>query len=202
MKIFCIGRNYADHAAELNNPLPKKPMVFMKPPTALLTDEKPFYHPDFSENIHFELELVLKIKKNGKAVLPQFASDYYDSIGLGIDFTARDLQDQCKEKGHPWEIAKAFDHSAALGKFIPMNEIDQYKIHFELKVNGNIRQHGESKDLIFDFNHLICHISQFFTLQQGDLIYTGTPAGVGKVKIGDHLEGFLEGKKLLDCKIL
>ena len=201
MKIFCIGRNYAEHAAELNNPLPINPIVFMKPPTALLLDNKPFYHPAFSKEIHFELEVVLKIKKTGKQVLPEFAGGYYDEIGLGIDFTARDLQDNCKQKGHPWEIAKAFDHSAVLSSFFPLKDFDKNNIPFVLKVNGQIRQDGNTKDMIFPFNDLICYVSRYFTLQQGDLIYTGTPAGVGKIEIGDHLEGFLGNQKILDCRI-
>ncbi len=201
MKIFCIGRNYADHAAELKNPLPSKPIVFMKPPTALLLDNKPFYHPDFSNDIHYELEAVLKISKNGKQVQPAFASDYYDEIGLGIDFTARDLQDELKQKGHPWEIAKAFDHSAVLSPFFPLMDYDKNNIHFVLKVNEEIRQDGHTKDLIFSFDHLICYVSKYFTLQKGDLIFTGTPAGVGKINIGDRLEAFLEGQKVLDFRI-
>jgi acylpyruvate hydrolase len=202
MKIICIGRNYIDHATELNNPVPKSPLIFMKPATALLTGSKPFYHPDFSNNIHHEIELVLKIKKNGKQVNQKFASDYYDEIGLGIDFTARDLQDQLKDKGHPWEIAKAFDNSAVIGDFINKNDLqDQHDIIFSLTKNGNEVQVGNSKDLIFNFDFLISYVSKFFTLQSGDLIYTGTPAGVSAVKIGDKLEGFLGQKKLLDCEI-
>ncbi len=201
MKIFCIGRNYADHAAELKNPLPSKPIVFMKPPTALLLDNKPFYHPEFSNDIHYELEVVLKIQKNGKQIQPAFASEYYEEIGLGIDFTARDLQDELKQKGHPWEIAKAFDHSAVLSSFFPLSEYDKNNIHFVLKVNDEVRQDGYTKDLIFSFDHLICYVSKYFTLQKGDLIYTGTPAGVGKINIGDRLEAFLEGQKVLDFRI-
>jgi 2-keto-4-pentenoate hydratase/2-oxohepta-3-ene-1,7-dioic acid hydratase in catechol pathway len=201
LKIICIGRNYIDHAKELNNPVPKTPLIFMKPSTALLTDGKPFYHPDFSSNIHYELEVVLKICKNGKAIQAQFASGYYDQIGLGIDFTARDLQDQCKDKGHPWEIAKAFDHSAVVGSFIDKNLLNSGEIKFQLYKNGSIVQDGNTKDLIFNFDYLISYISQYFTLQTGDLIFTGTPAGVGKIAIGDHYEGMMEGEKMLDCKI-
>jgi 2-keto-4-pentenoate hydratase/2-oxohepta-3-ene-1,7-dioic acid hydratase in catechol pathway len=201
MKIFCIGRNYADHAAELKNPLPSKPIVFMKPPTALLLDNKPFYHPEFSNDIHYELEVVLKIQKNGKQIQPAFASEYYEEIGLGIDFTARDLQDELKQKGHPWEIAKAFDHSAVLSTFFPLSEYDKNNIHFVLKVNDEVRQDGYTKDLIFSFDHLICYVSKYFMLQKGDLIFTGTPAGVGKINIGDRLEAFLEGQKVLDFRI-
>jgi acylpyruvate hydrolase len=202
MKIICIGRNYIDHATELNNPAPKSPLIFMKPSTALLPDSKPFYHPDFSANIHHEIELVLKVKKNGKHINAKFAPDYYDEIGLGIDFTARDLQDQLKDKGHPWEIAKAFDNSAVIGEFINKNEIaDQKAIQFSLTKNGSVVQRGDSKDLIFDFDYLITYISQYFTLQTGDLIYTGTPAGVSAVKIGDVLEGYLGNKKMLYCEV-
>ena len=201
MKIICIGRNYIDHAKELNNPVPKAPLIFMKPSTALLTEGKPFYHPDFSSNIHYELEVVLKICKNGKAIQAQFASGYYDQIGLGIDFTARDLQDQCKDKGHPWEIAKAFDHSAVVGSFTDKSLLNSGEIKFQLSKNGSKVQDGNTKDLIFNFDYLISFISQYFTLQTGDLIFTGTPAGVGKIAIGDHYEGMMEGVKMLDCKI-
>ncbi len=201
MKIICIGRNYIDHAKELNNPVPKAPIIFMKPSTALLKDGKPFYHPDFSKNIHYELEVVLKVSKNGKAISEKFASDYYDEIGLGIDFTARDIQDVCKEKGHPWEVAKAFDNSAVLGSFIHKTQLNTKEIKFQLQKNGQIAQDGNTKDLIFSFEYLISFISQYFTLQKGDLIYTGTPAGVGKISTGDHYIGLMEGNKILDCRI-
>jgi 2-keto-4-pentenoate hydratase/2-oxohepta-3-ene-1,7-dioic acid hydratase in catechol pathway len=201
MKIICIGRNYIDHAKELNNPVPKSPIIFMKPSTALLRDGKPFYHPDFSQNIHHELEVVLKISKNGKSIAQHFASNYFDEIGLGIDFTARDIQDVCKEKGHPWELAKAFDHSAVIGNFVSKSSLNTSEITFNLLKNGIATQIGNTKDLIFSFEYLISYISQYFTLQKGDLIYTGTPSGVGKVSIGDHLEGWLENQKLLDCTI-
>ena len=202
MKIICIGRNYVDHANELNNPIPEKPLIFMKPSTALLLDGKAFYYPDFSNNIHYELELVLKIKKNGRQIQPHFARDYYSQIGLGIDFTARDIQDQCKEKGHPWEIAKAFDNSAVLGEFRNISEMkDVHTIKFQLLKNGIVVQAGDSKDLIFNFNYLIVYISQFFTLNVGDLIYTGTPAGVGPVTKGDLLEGMMDGQKVLECAV-
>lgn len=202
MKIICIGRNYVDHANELNNPVPEKPLIFMKPSTALLLDGKAFYYPDFSNNIHYELELVLKIKKNGRQIQPHFAQDYYSQIGLGIDFTARDIQDQCKEKGHPWEIAKAFDNSAVLGEFRNISEMkDVHTIKFQLLKNGIVVQAGDSKDLIFNFNYLIVYISQFFTLNVGDLIYTGTPAGVGPVTKGDLLEGMMDGQKVLECAV-
>ena len=205
MKIICIGRNYADHAKELNNAVPTKPLVFMKPPSALLVNSKPFYHPDFSDNIHYELEIVLKIVRNGRHVQPEFASKYYEQIGLGIDFTARDLQADLKKKGHPWEIAKGFDNSAVLGEFVSVELVDLDNIEFYLTKNGEKVQHGFTKDLIFPFDILICYISKFFKLQVGDLIYTGTPAGVGQVAIGDQLKGVLvtkEGKKeLLSCEV-
>ncbi|MEM6966864.1 MAG: fumarylacetoacetate hydrolase family protein [Bacteroidota bacterium] len=202
MKIICIGRNYRDHAKELNNPVPTQPLIFMKPPSALLVNNKPLYYPEFTEDLHYELEVVLKICKNGKHVQPDFAKKYYQEIALGIDFTARDLQAQCKAKGHPWEIAKGFDNSAALSKFVPLAKVNQEAgIKFQMKKNGVVVQDGNTKDLIFDFDFLICYVSKFFKLQMGDYIFTGTPAGVGAVKIGDHLEGFLVGEKLLECEI-
>lgn len=201
MKIICVGRNYVEHANELNNPVPDAPLLFMKPSTALLTEGKPFYHPAFSENIHYELEVVLKICKNGKAIGTSFASSYYDEVGLGIDFTARDIQDKCKQKGHPWEVAKAFDHSAVVGSFVNKDTLDISNVHFQLLKNGEIVQDGKTSDLLFTFDYLISYISTFFTLQKGDLIFTGTPAGVGKINIGDHYEGMLEGNKMLECHI-
>ena len=201
MKIFCIGRNYAEHAKELNNAVPTKPLIFMKPPTALLLDGKPLFYPDFTQNLHHELEIVLKISKHGKAIQPEFANRYYDKIALGIDFTARDLQDGLKAKGQPWEIAKGFDDSAVLSDFRPLSNFDVSAINFHLTKNGTSVQVGTTADLIFNFDTLIAYISKFFTLQQGDLIYTGTPAGVGPVVVGDVLEGFLEGEKLLHCEI-
>lgn len=208
MKIICIGRNYADHAKELNNPVPERPVVFMKPPSALLVNEKPFYYPDFTKDLHHECEVVLKICKNGKAVQPEHAHTYYNEIALGIDFTARDLQSELKKKGHPWELAKGFDNSAVLGKFMPIEDVSQPDgdIEFFLRKNGTEVQHGHTRDLLFPFDQLIVFVSRYFKLQQGDLIYTGTPAGVGPVQIGDLLEGFVltkEGKevKLLHCEV-
>ncbi len=191
MKIICIGRNYAEHAKELNNPVPGKPVVFMKPATALLVNDKPFYYPEFSKEIHHEIEVVLRICKNGRHVQREFASAYYDQIALGIDFTARDVQDELKKKGHPWEIAKAFDDSAVLSPFVPIDQIDTKAIRFELRKNGQAVQQGNTSDLLFPFEDIIVHVSQYFKLQVGDLIYTGTPAGVGPVQIGDMLEGVL-----------
>ena len=201
MKIFCIGRNYAEHAKELNNAVPTKPMVFMKPPTALLLDGKPLFYPDFTRNLHHEIEIVLRISKNGKAIEPAFAHRYYDQIALGIDFTARDVQDELKAKGQPWELAKGFDGSAVLSDFRPLSNFDVADIKFELQKNGTAVQVGTTQDLIFSFDTLVSYISKFFTLQQGDIIFTGTPAGVGAVAVGDLLEGFLEGEKLLTCEI-
>ncbi|MEM8526733.1 MAG: fumarylacetoacetate hydrolase family protein [Bacteroidota bacterium] len=205
MKIICIGRNYANHAKELNNSVPSKPLVFMKPPSALLVNNKPFYYPDFSTNIHYELEVVLKICRNGRHIQPEFAHKYYEQIALGIDFTARDLQAQCKEKGHPWEIAKGFDSSAVLSNFVSTDLVNRKAIEFYLTKNEKRVQHGNTKDLIFPFDELIVHVSKFFKLQQGDMIYTGTPAGVGPIQIGDVLKGTLVTKdgeqELLSCEI-
>ncbi|MBK8969610.1 MAG: fumarylacetoacetate hydrolase family protein [Saprospiraceae bacterium] len=202
MKIFCIGRNYIDHAKELNNPVPSEPMVFMKPPTALVVNNKPFYYPDFSEKIHYEGEIVLRICKNGRAVQPEFAARYYDAVAFGIDFTARDLQEKLKGKGHPWEIAKGFDRSGPLSKWVPLSELNNPQdIHFQLKKNGTVVQDGHTRDLIFSFDTLIVYLSQYFTLQKGDMIFTGTPAGVGPVQIGDVLEGEIEGNAMLTCAI-
>jgi acylpyruvate hydrolase len=200
MKIICIGRNYAEHAKELKNAIPTEPVFFMKPDTALLK-EGDFYIPEFSKELHHEIELVLKICKVGKHIDEKFAHNYYDEIGLGIDFTARDLQAQCKEKGLPWEKAKAFDNSAPIGKFIKKEELNISDINFELKINGESKQIGNSKDLIFSFDKVISYVSQFVTLKQGDLIYTGTPEGVGQVNAGDKLEGFLNGNLFLKLNI-
>lgn len=200
MKIFCIGRNYSEHAKELNNAVPENPVVFMKPATALLKDNQPFYYPEFTKDLHYETELVLRICKQGKCIKEKFAHKYYDQIGLGIDFTARDLQTYQKAKGLPWEIAKAFDHSAVIGKLFPKENF-ALPLHFSLQLNGTEVQKGNSADMLYSFDILIEYISQFFTLQAGDLIYTGTPAGVGAVKIGDRLEGFLETEKVFNFEI-
>lgn len=202
MKIIAIGRNYAEHAKELNNPVPSKPVIFMKPDTALLKDNKPFYHPDFSSDIHHEIEIVLKVSKEGKHISEKFAGNYFDEIGLGVDFTARDIQKEHKEKGLPWELAKAFDNSAPVSTFISKNDFpDLYNISFSLSVNGNIKQQGNTKDLLFSFERLIAFVSQYITLKKGDLIFTGTPPGVGKISIGDKLSGYIENEKLLDFEI-
>jgi len=199
MKIIAIGRNYAEHAKELNNPVPTLPVIFMKPDTALLKDNKPFYHPDFSTDIHHEIEVVLKVCKEGKHISEKFAANYYDEIGLGIDFTARDIQNRHKEKGLPWELAKAFDGSAPISNFLPKAQFDNlYNLNLRLDVNGETKQDGNTKDLLFSFEYIIAFVSQYITLKKGDLIYTGTPPGVGKVSVGDRLEGYLNDNKLLD----
>ncbi len=205
MKIICIGRNYVDHAKELNNPVPEEPVVFMKPPSALLVNNKPLYYPEFTKDLHFEVELVLKIGKNGRHVQPEFASRYYPELGLGIDFTARDLQSALKSKGHPWEVAKGFDGAAVISDFLTVEQLNREAIAFELRKNGAVVQSGNSKDMIFSFDDIIVYVSKFFKLQMGDLIFTGTPAGVGPVKIGDQLEGFLHTKTevvpMFSCEI-
>ena len=202
MKIICIGRNYAEHAKEMNSAVPAEPVFFLKPDTALIKDNQPFYYPDFSKEIHHEVELVLKINKAGKNIQTQFANKYYDEIGIGIDFTARDLQAECKKNGLPWEKAKAFDGAAPLGKFIEKKKfVDEKNINFHLTINGKAMQKGNTKDLLFSFDTIIAYVSKFFTLKTGDLIYTGTPQGVGPVSIGDRLEGYIENQKLLDFEI-
>jgi len=202
MKIFCIGRNYSAHIEELKNERPDRPLIFMKPATALLREEKPFYIPEFSQNVHYECELVIRIGKHGKAIEPQFVDRYIDGYSLGIDFTARDVQDQLKSKGHPWEIAKAFDYSACIGTILPVTEPkDWSQVQFQLLKNGDTVQEGDSAQMIFSVKEMIVYLSQFFTLQKGDLIFTGSPAGVAQVHPGDVLEGILEGQKVLHCPI-
>ena len=198
MKIICIGRNYLAHVKELDNDLPTEPMFFMKPETALLPAGEPFPYPDFSKEIHYETELVLRICKTGKAIDEKSASEYYDAITVGIDFTARDLQSKCKAKGHPWEIAKAFDFSAPIGKFKKIRELKHPDdIAFGMKLNDKWVQQGHSRDMIFSFDRIISHVSRFVTLKEGDCIFTGTPQGVGEVHVGDKLELFLEGDGVL-----
>ena len=203
MKIICIGRNYVAHAKELNNEVPDEPVFFMKPDSALLRNNDSFYLPGWTNDVHHEIELVVKIKRLGKNIGKRFAHRYYDEIGLGIDFTARDIQQKLKEEGLPWEKAKAFDQSAVLGNtFIDKKEFPDLKnISFRLLKNGNIVQEGNSSLMIFDFDEIISQISRYITLKIGDLIYTGTPAGVGAVGIGDRLEGFLDERKLFDFEI-
>lgn len=197
MKIICIGRNYLAHVKELDNALPTEPMFFMKPDTALLALGEPFPYPDFSKEIHYETELVLRICKSGKAIDEKVASEYYDTITVGIDFTARDLQSQCKAKGHPWEIAKAFDYSAPIGEFKKISELNHPEdIAFGMKLNGEWVQQGYSHDMIFSFDKIIAHVSRFVTLNEGDIVFTGTPQGVGEVHVGDRLELFLEEQSM------
>ena len=202
MKIIAIGRNYAAHAKELNNPLPDKPVIFLKPDTALLKDNKAFYIPDFSNDIHYELEVVLKICKEGKHISEKFAPKYYEEVALGIDFTARDIQAEHKAKGLPWELAKAFDHSAAVSNFIPKADLaDLYNSSFNLKINGELKQDGNTRNMLFSFEQIIAFVSRYITLKKGDLIFTGTPEGVGQVHPGDKLEASLEGQQLLSFDI-
>ena len=198
MKIVCIGRNYIDHAKELNNPLPKEPLFFLKPDSSILTKNKPFYYPEFSKNIQHEIEIVYRINRLGKNIQKQFANKYYSEVGLGIDFTARDIQEECKSKGWPWEKAKGFDGSAQISRsFINKSKLDLNNISFQLEKNGNIVQVGNSSDMIFNFDKIISYLSTFYTLKTGDLIYTGTPAGVGGVIAGDTLKGFIADKEML-----
>ena len=198
MKIICIGRNYAEHAKELGNEIPDEPIIFMKPKSALLQSHTPFYYPEFTNELHYECELVLRICKNGKYIQERHASNYYNGITVGIDFTARDLQDEAKKKGLPWEKSKAFDNSAAVGKFIDITpEINKKKINFSLLKNKEVVQKGNAAQMIFSFDAIIANISNYFSLNIGDLIFTGTPAGVGECVVGDELEAFIEDKSLL-----
>lgn len=206
MKIICIGRNYAAHAAEMNVERPSHPVVFMKPPSALLVNNKPFYYPEFTKDLHYEVELIIKVAKNGRHVQPEFASSYIGELGIGIDFTARDLQAELKRKGQPWEISKGFDGSAPVSSFLPFADLpDPNAIEFGLLKNGELVQEGSSADMLFNPEEIICYVSQYFRLQMNDLIYTGTPSGVGPVKQGDELQAFIvtnTGKEtLLHCAI-
>ena len=202
MKIICVGRNYADHAKELQNEVPSEPVIFMKPKSALLLPEKPLYYPEFTDDLQYECEVVVKIGKNGKYIQEKFAHKYYDEVSLGIDFTARDLQREQQKKGLPWEIAKAFDGSAVAGTFVPITtETVVTNLAFQLKLNGETVQDGHTRNMIFTVDRIIAYVSRFFTLHIGDMIFTGTPAGVGKVKPGDKLEGYLQGNKVLDAEV-
>jgi 2-keto-4-pentenoate hydratase/2-oxohepta-3-ene-1,7-dioic acid hydratase in catechol pathway len=197
MKIICIGRNYAEHAKEMKSEVPTEPVFFMKPDTALLKDNEPFYFPDFTNDLHHEIEVVLKISKVGKHIAEAFAHKYYEELSVGIDFTARDLQAQCKAKGLPWEKAKSFDGSAPIGKFVKKSELgDLQNLHFDLSINNELRQKGNTNDLLLSFDKVIAYVSQFVTLKVGDLIFTGTPEGVGPVAIGDKLKGTLNSVEL------
>ncbi len=203
MRIFAVGRNYAEHIKELNNERPDEPVIFTKPDTALLRNNAPFYYPDFSKDIHYEVELVLRICKEGKNIEEKFAHKYYDAISIGVDFTARDLQQKAKEKGLPWDIAKGFNGSAPVAdKFIPVSDFKDLKnINFSLTIDGEIKQQGNTSLMLFSFDYIILYLSRFFTLRTGDLIFTGTPKGVGPVKVGNVLSAYIENDKLLEFEI-
>ncbi len=202
MKIFAIGQNYIEHNKELNSAHPSEPVVFMKPDTSILRNNKPFFIPDFSSSVHYEAEIIIKINRIGKNIAPKFAHRYYSEIGLGVDFTARDLQRKLKDAGKPWEIAKAFDNSAVIGDFLPADIFANIQdIRFSLKLNDNVVQQGHTADMIFKVDEIIAYISKFFTLKIGDIIFTGTPAGVGPVAINDRLTGFIEENKMFDFKV-
>jgi 2-keto-4-pentenoate hydratase/2-oxohepta-3-ene-1,7-dioic acid hydratase in catechol pathway len=201
MKILAVGRNYVAHIAELNNEKPDQPVIFSKPETAILRNNEPFYYPDFTQDIHHEVEILLKISKMGKNIEEKFAHKYYEEIGLGIDFTARDIQTQLKNKGLPWDLAKGFNGSAPISEFIPKEGYDMQNLNFSLDVNGERRQTGNTSLMLYSFDYLIAFISRYFTLKTGDIIYTGTPAGVGPVKIGDKLTGKIEEKVMFDFEV-
>ncbi len=202
MKIFCVGRNYAEHAKELGNEVPEEPVIFMKPKSALLQPHTPFFYPEFSNELHYEVELVLRVSKNGKYIQENQADKYFDAISVGIDFTARDIQAELKKKGLPWEKAKAWDNSAIIGKWVDATAaIKQDPLHFSLLKNGEVVQKGDSNYMIFSFQQIIANISNYFSLNIGDLIYTGTPAGVGECVVGDLLEGFLDKEKMFELTI-
>lgn len=203
MRIFAIGRNYAEHIKELNNERPDEPVIFTKPDSAVLRNNAPFYYPDFSKDIHFEVELVLRICKEGKNIEEKFAHKYYDAIGIGVDFTARDLQQKAKDKGLPWDIAKGFNGSAPISdKFLPVSSFADLKnINFSLEVDGETRQQGNTSLMLFSFDYIILYLSRFFTLKTGDIIFTGTPKGVGPVKVGNVLSAYVEKEKMLEFEI-
>ncbi len=202
MKILAIGRNYVAHIEELNNEKPAEPVVFMKPDTALLENDDPFYYPDFSQDIHFEVEILLKISRTGKYIREKFAHKYYDELGIGIDFTARDLQQNAKEKGLPWLLAKGFNGSAPISRFLPKGDFANLQdLNFSLDVDGELRQQGNTKLMLFSFDEIVAYLSQFFTLKRGDIIFTGTPQGVGAIQRGNVLTARIEEQKLLTCEI-
>lgn len=202
MKIICIGRNYVAHARELNNEVPDKPVFFMKPDSALVTANRPFFYPDFSKDVHYELEVVIRINRLGRSIEEQYADRYYKELALGVDFTARDLQNEQKKKGLPWEIAKGFDYSAPISEFFPVEKYGNiHNLSFRLDLNGKTVQSGSTSLMIFSFEKIIAYVSRFMTLKTGDLIFTGTPAGVGPVAINDRLEAYLEGDKLMDFPV-
>lgn len=202
MKIICVGRNYVEHAKELNNDVPESPMFFMKPDSAILRKNFPFVIPFFTNEVHFETELVIKIDRVGKMIQPQFAERYFSEIGLGIDFTARDVQTELKEKRFPWEVAKAFDGSAFVSEFYPKENFDLNNLNFSMNRNGELVQKANTSEMIFDINTLIAECSKYFTLKKGDLIYTGTPAGVSKINNKDVLEGYINDEKVFEVKVL
>lgn len=202
MKIFCVGRNYSEHAKELGSDVPDEPVIFMKPKSALLQPHTPFYYPEFTNELHYECELVLRISKNGKYIQEKFASKYYDAVTAGIDFTARDIQNELKDKGLPWEKAKAWDNSAVIGKWIPLANIkDRKNINFSLQKNKEVVQEGNAKDMLFDFDYIISYISNYFSINIGDLVFTGTPKGVGEVVVGDEIEAFIENESMLTLDV-
>jgi len=202
MKIICIGRNYVAHAKELNNEVPEIPVFFLKPDSALVLDNRPFFYPEFSKDVQYELEVVIRINRLGRSIEQQYVNRYFNEIALGVDFTARDLQAEQKKKGLPWEIAKGFDYSAPVSEFFPLKEFgDIHTLAFRLDLNGKTVQEGNTSLMIFSFEKIIAYVSRFMTLKTGDLIYTGTPAGVGPVAINDRLEAYLEGKKLMDFPV-
>lgn len=201
MKIICIGMNYVLHKEELGHTeATPEPVIFMKPDSAILRDGKPFFLPNFSDNLQYETEVVVRISRLGKAISPKFVRRYYDAVTVGIDFTARDLQSRFRAEGHPWELSKGFDESAVVGEFVPLSEVgnEVQNLHFHLDIDGNMVQQGFTADMLFTVDEIICYVSKFMTLKIGDLIYTGTPVGVGRVAVGQHLQGYLEGHKLLD----
>ena len=202
MKILAVGRNYSEHIEELRNERPSEPIIFTKPDTALLKNNAAFYHPDFSSNIHHEVELIIRISKEGKNIEEKFAHKYYDALGIGIDFTARDLQDLAKAKGLPWTLAKGFNGSAPVSEFLPLAHFADLKnLNFSLKINNTEKQKGNSKNMLFNFEQIIAYISKFILLKKGDIIFTGTPQGVGKINVGDLLEAYIENEKLLTIEI-
>lgn len=202
MKILAIGQNYVEHNKELNSKNPTEPVVFMKPDTALLKNNKPFFIPDFTDELHYETELIVKINRLGKNIAAKYANRYYSEIGLGVDFTARDLQRKLKAEGKPWEVCKAFDNSAVIGDFLPVEQLGNVQdIRFSLNLNGKTVQQGHSADMIFAIDELIAYVSRFFTLKIGDILFTGTPVGVGKVAVGDRLEGYIFENKMFDFKV-
>jgi 2-keto-4-pentenoate hydratase/2-oxohepta-3-ene-1,7-dioic acid hydratase in catechol pathway len=202
MKIFCVGRNYSEHAKELGSDVPDEPVIFMKPKSALLQPHTPFYYPEFTNELHYECELVLRISKNGKYIQDKFAGKYYDAVTAGIDFTARDIQNDLKAKGLPWEKAKAWDNSAVVGKWIPLANIkDKKNINFSFKKNGELVQQANSKEMNFDFDYIVSYISNFFSINIGDLVFTGTPKGVGEIVVGDEVEAFIENESMLTLDV-